>query len=132
MHLTRLKTRNLYGILNKFWAKVSRTSEKSADPAKGPAGEIDATRSPLAVSPGTHASLHDDGLALLHIPSGRVFLCNRTAARIWQGASKGLSLDELSEEMSRKYCIGLDVAREDTHSLVSQMELHGLVLRSDV
>jgi hypothetical protein len=114
-------------ILTKLWAKVSAT--RSTYPVNSPAGDVDRNRTPLAVSPGTHSSFHGEGLTLLHIPSGRVFVCNRTAACIWEGAAEGRSVAELSEELSRRYGIAGEVARQDTCLLVSQMELHGLILR---
>src|SRR5271170_261247 len=98
-------------ILNRLRAQFSRT-------AKSPADAVDRDQWPLAVSPGARASVHEDGLTILHIPSGRVFVCNRSAARIWQGASKGLSLNEVSEEMSGEYSIPRDIVRQDTRLLV--------------
>ena len=111
-------------ILTKMWGKVF--------PKVQPSTKIGPHRSPLAVSPDTRVSQHADGLTLLHIPTGQIFVCNRTAARIWQGATEGRSIDELSEEMSRQFHIGPEIARKDTFSMVSQMELHGLIVRSSV
>ncbi len=112
-------------ILNRLRAQFSRTVRSQAD-------TVDRDQWPLAVSPQTHASVHEEGLTILHIPSGRVFVCNRSAARIWQGASKGLSVDKLSEEMSGEYSVARDIVRQDTRLLVNQMELHGLIIRSAV
>ena len=112
-------------------------TRSSQDSAIGWSGENapaegDPNKSPLAISPDTRVSQHAEGLTLLHIPSGQIFVCNRTAARIWQGATEGRCLDELSEEMSRQFRIGREIAQKDTCSVVSQMELHGLIVRRGV
>jgi hypothetical protein len=112
-------------ILKRLRAQFSRAKKQPAD-------AVDRDRWPLAVSPGARASVHEEGLTILHIPSGRVFVCNRSAARIWQGASKGLSIDRLSEEMSGEYSIARDIVQRDTRLLVGQMEHHGLISRSAV
>ena len=119
-------------ILEKLWIRDHRKTQPSTGPAKMPQDEGDPDKSPLAISPDTRVSQHAEGLTLLHIPSGQVFVCNRTAARIWQGATEGRCLDELSEEMSRQFRIGREVAQKDTCSIVSQMELHGLIIRRGV
>ena len=110
-------------ILNRLRAQFSRTK-------KSPADAVDRDRWSLAVSPEARASVHEEGLTILHIPSGRVFVCNRSAARVWLGASKGLSVDNLSEEMSGEYSVDRDIIHRDTRLLVGQMEHHGLITRS--
>lgn len=83
----------------------------------------------LAIAPGVRASAHDDGLALLHISSGRVFLSNQTGLRIWQGVVAGLTADAISEEISRDWGIGWEVVRRDTSSFIFELERRGLVIR---
>jgi len=119
-------------ILKKLLTRNLRKTQPSADLAKLPQGKGDPNKSSLAISPDTRVSQHAEGLTLLHIPSGQIFICNRTAARIWYGATEGRCLDELSEEMSRQFRIGREVAQKDTCSIVSQMELHGLIIRRGV
>jgi Coenzyme PQQ synthesis protein D (PqqD) len=119
-------------ILEKLLMRDHRKTQTPTGPARTPRGEGDPNKSPLAISPDTRASQHAEGLTLLHIPSGQIFVCNRTAARIWQGATQGRCLDELSEEMSQQFHIGREVATKDTCSIVSQMELHGLIIRRGV
>lgn len=117
-------------ILEKLLIRDHRKTQSSTGPAKAPQGDFN--KSPLAISPDTRVSQHADGLTLLHIPSGQIFVCNRTAARIWQGATEGKCLDELSEEMSRQFRIGREIVQKDVCSIVSRMELHGLISRSGV
>ena len=119
-------------ILKKFLLRDHRKPQPSTGPARMPEAEGDFNKSPLATSPDTRVSPHAEGLTLLHIPSGQIFICNRTAARIWQGATEGKCLDELSEEMSRQFRVGREIVQKDVCSIVSQMELHGLISRSGV
>ena len=83
----------------------------------------------LAIAPDVRASAHDDGLALLHISTGRVFLSNQTGLRIWQGVVAGLTADAISEEISRDWGIGWEVVRRDTSSFIFELERRGLVIR---
>ena len=83
----------------------------------------------LAIAPGVRASAHDDGLALLHISTGRVFLSNQTGLRIWQGVVAGLTADAISEEISRDWGVGWEVVRRDTSSFIFELERRGLVIR---
>lgn len=119
-------------ILKKLLIRDPRKTQPS-DPARMPPGKgNNPNKSSLAISPDTRVSQHAEGLTLLHIPTGQIFVCNRTAARIWQGAAEGRCLDELAEEMSRQFRIGREVAQKDTCSIVSQMELQGLITRRGV
>jgi hypothetical protein len=81
------------------------------------------------VAPDVRVSVHQDGLALLHIPSGRVFVCNRTAARIWDGVVKGLSADTISDEISRECGVERDLVHQHTSSFLAELERRGLVTR---
>jgi hypothetical protein len=72
-------------------------------------------------------SFHPDGLALLHIPTGRVFVCNRTGARIWQGVSMGLNMDSIAEEISREYGVARDMVRQHTCSFLSELQGQGFI-----
>lgn len=83
----------------------------------------------LIVAPDVHVSVHDDGLAILHISTGRVFLCNRTGARIWQGLESGLSVDAISEKISRDCAVPWQLVRRHTSSFLLEVERHGLVIR---
>jgi len=119
-------------ILEKLLVRGHRKTQTSIGSAELPQSEGNPNKSPLAVSPDTRVSKHAEGFTLLHIPSGQIFVCNRTAARIWQGATEGRCLDELSEEMSRQFRIGREIVQKDVCSIVSQMEHHGLIVRSGV
>lgn len=84
----------------------------------------------LCVSPFVRVSVHDDGLALLHIQSGKVFLCNRIGSRIWQGLSVGCTPEDVADQISRQYGVGRDIAEKDTFSFVGELERRGLMTRT--
>ena len=119
-------------ILERLLLRDIRKTHVSTGPAKMLQAGGDPNKVPLAISPDTRVSPNAEGLTLLHIPSGQIFVCNRTAARIWQGATEGRSLDELSDEMSRTFHIGREVAQKDTCAIVSHMERHGLIVRTSI
>ena len=75
----------------------------------------------LAISPEVRASAHEDGLALLHIQTGRVFLCNRTGSRIWQSVADGLSLDAISEQISLECGVTRDLVVQHTAEFVFEL-----------
>ena len=83
----------------------------------------------MTPSPEIRLSAHGDGLVILHIPSGRVFVCNSTGCRIWNGVAKGSTADAVSEEISREFGVSPAVAREDTMAFVAKLEQQGLLLR---
>ncbi len=84
----------------------------------------------MTITAETRVSAHEGGLAFLHIPTGRVFVCNRTGARIWQALSNGLSGTEVCQEISRVYNLPEDLARRDTRSFLGELERHGLAIRT--
>ena len=84
----------------------------------------------LSIHPEVRASFHADGLTLLHIPSGRVFVCNRTGARIWHGLSRGLNADSIADEISRAHGAQRDVVKEHTETFLGQLIRQRLVLNA--
>src|SRR5260370_21913774 len=76
----------------------------------------------LTVAPEVRTSIHDDGLVLLHIPSGRVFLCNSTGSQVWQGVSNGLNSEAISEQISREYGVAPDLVLQHTSAFISELE----------
>lgn len=81
------------------------------------------------VSPEVQASVHDDGLALLQVSTGRVFLCNRIASRIWCGVVKGLNAEAISDEISRECGVKRDLVERHTYSFLAELERRGLLNR---
>jgi len=84
----------------------------------------------LAIAPDVRVSVHNDGMAVLDISTGRVFLCNRTGARIWQGVEDGLDADEISRQISRECDVSFHLVSRHTSSFLDEVERRGLVIRS--
>jgi len=80
----------------------------------------------IRLSAGASASIHEDGLAILHVPSGRIFTSNRTGARVWQCLERQLPLEAIAAEISRDYGIDQAAAREDVARFLVELERNGL------
>jgi len=81
----------------------------------------------FTVNPEAAVSFQDDGIAILHAGSGRLFTSNQTGARIWRGLEQHLSLDAIAEKISTEYQIARTIAREQTIRFLSDLEQHALV-----
>jgi hypothetical protein len=92
--------------------------------------EFSNSRDSFTITPDIQASVHEDGIVLLHIPTGRVFQSNRTGARIWQALSGGLQPDAIATEISGDYGVPQDLAARDTDSFLTALEQHGFVTRT--
>jgi len=80
----------------------------------------------IRLNPGVAASIHDDGLVILHVPGGRVFTSNQTGARVWQCLEQQLPLDAIAADISRDYGIDRVTAREDAARFLAELERNGL------
>ena len=89
----------------------------------------DPCRVAWSVAPDVRASVHDDGVAILHIPTGRVFLCNRTASRIWQGVVDGLSSEDTCDEISREWGVTRALVHQHASSFLTELERRRLVVQ---
>ena len=115
-----MDTRRLCGwlrTLSKRLAEITPDSRSERSQQKGK----------LSIAPEVRASVHDDGLALLHIPTGQVFLGNRTALKIWQGIVQGLSMDAICEEICREYGIAREIVEPQAFSFIRQLECKGIL-----
>lgn len=81
----------------------------------------------VTVNPETTASIHDDGVVILHMGNGGLYACNGTGARIWRAIERKLSLEAIAQEISSAYQIALTTARQHTVSFLAELELHALV-----
>jgi hypothetical protein len=84
---------------------------------------------PLAAAPEVRVSDHGDGLALLHIPTGKVFVCNRTASRIWQGIANGLTPEAISGQISQESGIRRELVHQHTSAFVAELKRRRLVIQ---
>lgn len=83
----------------------------------------------LAPAADVSVSTHEDGIVLLHIPSGRIFQSNRTGARIWSALSDGLDLDAISQRLSRDFNVPAEMVRRDATKFLEQLEQLGFVAK---
>ena len=113
------------GLLGRLLRGLTRSPETPPVAATLHPGETN----PITLVSEVRASAHKDGLVLLHIPSGRVFLCNRTGARVWQGLSRGLNLDAIADDISREYGVARDLVEQHTASFIIDLEQHGFITR---
>lgn len=83
----------------------------------------------LVVSNDVRASFHEDGIAILNLSTGKVFLSNETGSRIWRGLVAGLSPDAIGEELSREFGVAREVIHRHTSGFLNDLEQRGLVIR---
>lgn len=81
------------------------------------------------VNPEAVASIHDDGIVILHTGKGRLFSSNGTGARIWRGVERRLSPEAIAEELSGAYNVAGATAREHTVRFLAELERHALIRR---
>jgi transposase InsO family protein len=79
-------------------------------------------------APNVKASLHAEGVVLLHLGRGTVFSANRVGAMIWNGAAERWSLDRLIASISREFQISMQTAQQDTADFLAQLASEGLLL----
>lgn len=75
------------------------------------------------------ASIHDDGIVILHVRTGRLYTSNRIGSCIWRSIERQVALDEIAKEISDAYQIARSIAKEHTVRFVSELERHGLIER---
>jgi hypothetical protein len=83
----------------------------------------------IRLNPGAAASVHEDGLVILHVPSGRIFTSNRTGARIWQCLEERLPLQGIAAEIARDFGIDRATALEDAARFLVELERNELTER---
>ena len=83
----------------------------------------------FTVNPNAAASLHDDGIVILHTGRGCLFSSNGTGARIWRGVENQLSLQAIAEEISSEYQIAPNIAHQHTANFLAELERQALIQR---
>ena len=77
------------------------------------------------------ASIHENGVVILHIGKGRVYAGNETSARIWRGIVQQRPLHTIATEISDEYQIPMPLACEHVGAFLSELERHSLVQRQE-
>ena len=83
----------------------------------------------FTVNPNAAASMHEDGIVILHTGKGCLFSSNGTGARIWRGVEKQLSLQAIAAEISSEYQVAPDIAHRHTVNFLAQLERQALIQR---
>jgi UDP-N-acetylglucosamine transferase subunit ALG13 len=83
----------------------------------------------FTVNPEAAASIHDDGIVILHTGKGRMFTSNEIGARIWRGIERQLPLEAIAKEISDEYQIARTTAREHAVRFLAELERHTLIQR---
>ncbi len=83
----------------------------------------------FSVSPEATASVHDEGIVILHTGKGRVFSSNKAGALIWRGLEQRRSLDGIVDEIRREFQIAGPTARVHTANFLAALERQTLIQR---
>jgi coenzyme PQQ synthesis protein D (PqqD) len=83
----------------------------------------------IKLNPKAAASIHNDGLIVLHVPSGRIFISNQIGALIWKCLDQRLPLDAVAASISREYGIDRATAQDDAARFLAELERNGLAER---
>jgi hypothetical protein len=75
------------------------------------------------------ASIHDNGIVILDIRSGRLYTCNQTGAHIWHGIEQQLPPGAIAKEISEEYQIAHSTSHENVVSFLADLELKMLIRR---
>jgi len=76
-------------------------------------------------------ALDDDETVLLHLGTKCYFSLNATGSAIWRALKKGLTPDEMSRELHRRYDVSAERASESVSALLQALEEQHLVRRAD-
>lgn len=83
----------------------------------------------IKISSDAAASIHEDGIVILHVGRGRLFSSNRTGAYIWRCIEQRVSFEAIAEKISGEYQIARTIAREHTARFLAELERHSLIHR---
>lgn len=117
------RSRRVWNAIRCFFACAGDNRPDGKAEKAAPASSIKPSRE-------IRVSAHGDGLVILHIPSGRVFLCNSTGSRIWNKILRGADTDAVSRELSRDFGVNPDLARAHATAFVRKLEQQGLLVRT--
>ena len=83
----------------------------------------------FTVKSDTTASIHDEGLVILHIRNGCLYTSNRIGSCIWRSIERHIALEEIAKEISDTYQVARSTAMEHTLRFVAELERHALIQR---
>ena len=74
------------------------------------------------------ASMHSDGIVLIHHGRGTVFSANRIGTMIWNGAQERWSLNRVAGSISKEFEVPAQTAQQDTLEFMAQLAAEGLLV----
>jgi hypothetical protein len=77
------------------------------------------------------ASIHENGIVILHTGNGRMYAANKTGARIWRGIMQQQPLRMIATEISDEYQVPITSAREHVSAFIDDLEGHSLIRREE-
>jgi Coenzyme PQQ synthesis protein D (PqqD) len=83
------------------------------------------------VAPDVKASLHPDGVVLIHLGTGTVFSANRVGAMIWNAAAERWSLDRVAASISSEFHIPAQRVQQDAAEFLAQLAAEGLLVSEE-
>jgi hypothetical protein len=86
----------------------------------------------FTANPEACASIHDQGIVILHLGSGTMYSSNETGASIWRQIEQQLPLEVIAEQISGEYQIPHSTCREHVVSFLAELEQHALIHREVV
>ncbi|MFZ0230680.1 MAG: PqqD family protein [Mycobacterium sp.] len=85
----------------------------------------------VAVDYEAAASIHENGIVILHTGNGRMYAANETGARIWSGLAQQKPLHTIATEISDEYQVPITSAREHVSAFMDDLEGHSLIRREE-
>lgn len=82
----------------------------------------------LRIAPDVKASMHPDGVVLIHLGRGTVFSANRVGAMIWTGAAERWSIEKVAESISSEFHIAPATVQQDAAEFLAQLTAEGLLV----
>ena len=80
------------------------------------------------IAPDVKASVHPDGVVLIHMSKGTVFSANRAGALIWSAATRQGSLDKLAQAISGEFQVPRETAERDAADFLEELKAEGLLI----
>jgi len=93
-----------------------------------PAPELPGPGLRFRAAPDVKASLHSDGVVLIHTGKGTVFSANRVGAMIWDGATRQWTIEKVVRSISDAFEIPAQTVRQDAAMFLAQLEAEGLLI----
>lgn len=83
----------------------------------------------FAVNPEVSASVHDDGIVLIHIGNGYIYTSNTIGAYIWRGITEQWSLEAIADSITHEYQVEHNTAGEHVLRFLIQLQRQGIIER---